>query len=333
MRSVNSASRVIAAAIAVLAAGCGNYSTEDLRFLAALPTRADLHVAPPASAAAGPNALVGLDAAAAASCATGSADVWLWAKPTSDGLNAGVDVVLSLVDLVRNVTPTAREQDARRWGPFPDGHHPGRELQVVMTRSFPDGNAAHPIHAYRFEARVVGSGAPFDPVIVGSFDGASARRGRGQITLDFQTMWDLGINDPTTPHGRMDIAYERASDPVTIDLALTQQGFGIEQFGYAYAGYADGRGRFDYRIRNASTDDVLTVTTGFDAAGAGRAAVSVVLGAGGTGSFSQCWSPAACLTFVRDPLNFSCAAHASCSLGTYPDDCVPVPFVGAFPVP
>ncbi len=38
-------------ALAVLAA-CGNYSTEDLRFLAALPTREDLRVAPPAADAA-----------------------------------------------------------------------------------------------------------------------------------------------------------------------------------------------------------------------------------------------------------------------------------------
>jgi hypothetical protein len=329
MRSVNRSRSVLAAAVALLAA-CGNYSTEDLRFLAALPTRPDLHVAPPASASA---AAASLDASLAPSCANGTADVWLWAKPTSDGLNAGVDFVLSLVDVVRKLPPTAREANARRWGPFADDHHPGREIQVVMTRWFPDGNDAHPVHGYRFEARITGSGAAFDPVIVGSFDGASARHGRGQVSLDFQAMWTLGINDATTPHGRMDIGYDRVSEPVTVDLTLSQQGFGVEQFGYGYAGYSDGTGRFDYRIRNTSTNDVLTVTTGFDAAGAGRAAVAVVLGAGGTGAYSQCWSPAACLTYVRDPSNFSCPAHVSCSLGAYPADCAPVPYVGPFPVP
>ena len=93
-------------AAGVLLAGCGNYSTEDLRFLAALPTRADLRIAPPAQAAG--VQVAGVEAAAAA-CANGSADVWLSARPTSAGLNAGVDFVLALVDVVRRVPPTARE--------------------------------------------------------------------------------------------------------------------------------------------------------------------------------------------------------------------------------
>lgn len=320
MRSVNRSGRAAAAALALLA-GCGNYSTEDLRFLAALPTRADLRVAPPTDGTAG----------AATVCTNGSADVWLQAKPTSDGLNAGVDSVLALVDVVRRVTPTAREENARRWGPFPADRHPGREIQIVMIRSFPYGSEDRPVHAYRFEARV-GSAGPFDPVIVGSFDGASARRGRGEVSLDFQRMWDLGINDPTTPHGRMDIVYDRLGDPVTIDLGFTGAGFTVEQFGYGFAGYRDGSGRFDYRIRDTTTNDVLTVTTGFDADGAGRASVAFLAGSGAAGSFSQCWNAAACLTFVRDPVNFTCGSPP-CSFGGYPADCVAVPFSGPFPVP
>lgn len=317
--------RPLAAAALVVLAGCGNYSTEDLRFLAALPTREDLRVAPPATAGAA--SVAGLDAAVAGSCALGTADVWLWARPTSDGLNAGVDFVLSLVDVVRKITPTAREENARRWGPFAAEKHPGREIQVVMVRSYPYGDAARPVHAYRFEARVVGV-TGFDPVIVGSFEGASARRGRGEVSLDFQKMWDLGINDPTTPHGRMDIVYDRASDPVTIDLGLTQQGFGVEQFSYGFAGYRDGRGRFDYRIRNTSTNDVLTVTTGFDAAGAGRARVSFVAGSGATGAYDTCWDPGACLSWLDDPAGFVCGPGA-CTRGALAA-CVAVPAPAPF---
>ena len=314
-------------ALAVLAA-CGNYSTEDLRFLAALPTREDLRVAPPAADAA--QALTGATAAATSCSTDGTADVWLWAKPTSDGLNAGVDFVLSLVDVVRKYPPTAREENARRWGPFPDDKHPGHELQIVIVRTFPYGTEARPVHEYRFEGRVTGTSV-FDPVIVGTFEGPSSRRGRGGVGLDFQAMHDIGIADATTPRGRMDILYDRVSDPVTIELALTQQGFGVEQFSYGYAGNRDGSGRFDYRFKNANRD-VLTVSTGYDAAGAGRASVEYTAFLGGTGSFSQCWGAGACLTYVRDPLNFTCGT-APCSFGEYPLDCAPVPFVGAFPVP
>lgn len=316
-----------AAAALALLAGCGNYSSEDLRFLVALPTRDDLRVAPPAASATVAGAV-----GDPATCTSGVAQVWLDAKPTSDGLNAGVDFVLSLIDVVRRVTPTAREENGRRWGPFPAERHPGREIQIVMVRSYPYGPDARPVHDYRFEARVKGTPA-FDPVILGSFEGASAKRGRGRVVLDFDAMHRVGIQDAGTPHGRMDIEYDRVSDPVTIELGLSQQGFGVEQFAYGYAGYRDGSGRFDFRIRNPS-QDLLTITTAYDPAAAGRAAVTYRrFSDGATGSYSQCWRAGACLTYVRDPFNFTCGA-APCSFGTFdPEHCTTVPFVGQFPEP
>lgn len=50
--------RVLSLAAALLASGCGNYSTEDIRFLSALPHREDLHVAVPAGGAAPAGGLV-----------------------------------------------------------------------------------------------------------------------------------------------------------------------------------------------------------------------------------------------------------------------------------
>lgn len=282
-----------AAALGLALAACGNYSTEDLRFLAALPTREDLQVAVPADGNAG----------AATVCPIGSADVWLWAKPTSDGLNRGVGFVISLVDVVRRYPPTAREENLRRWGPFPDDKHPGHEIQIIIQRSYPTGPDGPPLHTYWFQARE-GAG-PFLDIISGSFEGASSSRGRGNVVLDFEAFYTLHMNDETTPHGTMQIAYDRTSDPVTIDLQLTNEGFGVVQFDYGFAGYRDGTGAFDYRFRNAF-NDVLTVATGYDAAGAGRAAVAYVASGGATGSFRQCWNGAACLTYVDDPDNYTC---------------------------
>jgi hypothetical protein len=309
------------AATALALAACGNYSTEDLRFLAALPQREDLAVAVPAEGDPSAAAM----AATMDPCANGTAEVWLWAKPTSDNLNRGVSFMVSLIDVVRRFPPTAREENARRWGPFPDEKHPGHEVQIVLERSWPDGPDAPPVHRYRFEARPLGD-PTFDPLIVGTFTGASSARGSGTVVLDFDAIRRAGVQDADTPPGgAIVVHYDRASEPVTIDLTFTSAAFGVEQFGYGFTGYRDGRGAFDYRFRDG-LGNVFTVATGYGAAGAGRAAV--VYDPAGVwpppGSFRQCWNASACLTYVDDPANFTCAAPP-CSFGTVEDDCPAVP--------
>jgi hypothetical protein len=317
MRSVT---RSIPVAAALALAACGNYSTEDLRFLAALPQREDLAVAVPAEGSPAAAAM----GATMEPCANGTAEVWLWAKPTSDGLNKGVDFVVSLIDAVRRYPPTAREQDARRWGPFPDEKHPGHEVQIVLERSWPDGLDERPVHHYRFEARPLGA-PTFEPVLVGTFAGASSARGSGTVVLDFDAIRAAGVADPDTPQGRMVIEYDRVSDPVTIDLEVTVGAFGVAQFRYGFAGYRDGRGAFHYRFDQGG--NVFTVTTGYDAAGAGRAAVAYdPAGWPPPGSFRQCWNASACLTYVDDPANYTCSpTPPACSFGTVSDDCPAVP--------
>jgi hypothetical protein len=46
-------------------------------------------------------------------CAIGSADVYTQAKDTGQSINAGVDNILALVDAIRTVTPTSRDDDSR----------------------------------------------------------------------------------------------------------------------------------------------------------------------------------------------------------------------------
>lgn len=309
MRSVTRIAGIAALALA----GCGNYSTEDLRFLVALPTREDLRVAVPAAGTGG----------ALSHCANGESEVWRWAKPTSDGLNRGVDFVVSLVDAVRRHPPTWREADARGWGPFDDANHPGRQIQVLIARSYPDGPDAPPRHDYAFQARVAGTPS-FTTILGGTFHGASSARGRGNAILFFDAIWTLGMNDgPEAPRGEMRIDYDRASDPVTIGLSLTRGGFGAESFGYGYAGWPDGSGAFDYAFRNAPGDR-LEVGASYDAAGAGRAAATFTAAAGGQGSFRQCWDAGACLVYLDDPSGFSCGGSLPCSVGA-PGDCPATP--------
>jgi hypothetical protein len=310
MRWVNRAAVVAA----LLCAGCGNYSTEDLEFLAALPERESLRADVPAGAA---GTASGALTAGAAACGIGPAEVWLQSKPASDSWNAGVDFVVGLVDAVRRHSPTSRSEDgnAREWGPFDDDRHPGHETRVLMQRERPPELAGAPRYGYAFQSRPKGTAA-WTTLIAGVFEGPSAARGKGWVVLDFEAFWTAGVNGTDTPHGQMRIGYDRTSEPAVILLSLTQGGFGMEQqFEYFYRGWEDRSGAFAYRFRQ--NGDVLTVETSYDPLGAGRDQVSFVAASGATGGFQQCWDAAACLVYVNDPANFT-KVSTSCAMPPCP---------------
>ncbi len=312
MRWVNRA----AIAATLLCAGCGNYSTEDLVFLAALPQREDLRAEVPTGGVSG----------AATVCGDGPAGIWLEAKPASNQWNAGVELVVGLVDAVRRFPPTWRREDERGWGPFPDENHPGIEIQIVIHREFPAELNGSPRFGYAFQARRTDGTDAFRDVLTGAFEGPSAARGKGIVNLDFEALWTLGMNDLSTPHGTAFIAYDRTADPVTIFFSLYQDGFPAPRFTYGFKGWADGSGKFGYRYRDPQDGNVLTVVAAYGPGGAGRDAVVVT---SGTGVFiaglRQCWDSFACLLWVDDPWNLahSCAS-APCAIGSELD-CPPVP--------
>jgi hypothetical protein len=303
--------------LALALSGCGTWSNEDLRFYEALPTRPELRVEVPASADAAAARVVGrLDATAPAICGPlGVATTWQWAKPTSDRINASVDWILGLVDVVRGYPPTTRLADGRIWGPFDDDKHPGVEIRIVILRSYPASAGGLPEHAYSFEARAKAVGGPFTPLLSGAFVGPSARQGLGSVRLDFDAIRAQGLADPTTdpPTGLMSVQYDRAVEPRSVQLSLAQSpGFGLVQFDYSFLGWLDGRGRFAYAF--AQGGDRVTFAAAFDGAGAGRGEATFTSALGATGSFRQCWDPAACLIWVDDPAGYSCGG-GTCSGG------------------
>lgn len=314
MRWVN---RLALAAAGVLSAACGDYSNEDLRFLVAVPTRADLAVEVPADAAPAPGALT----AQAAACANGSSETWGWAKPMSDRMNASVELLLGLVDVVRRLPPSYRADDARGWGPFPDESHPGIEIRVLLGREFPGGPDAPPRFVYVFQARDTGA-ADWTAVLWGAFDGASATHGTGGLVLDFDALWALGMADADAPHGKMYVEYDRSPASLAqlpdaparrIRLFLDQSGLGLESvFGYEFRGWPDGSGTFGYAFRQSG--DLLMVQASFDAAGQGRAAVGFRTAGGLEGGYQQCWDADACLVYVLDAYGYSCGGGA-CNVG------------------
>jgi hypothetical protein len=320
MRSSTSGSLL---ALALALAGCGTWSNEDLRFYQALPTSPELHLAVP-SAQAVP-VVAGAAQAATVACdpALGPATIWEQARPTSDDINRSIDRVLGLVDVVRRHPPTTRLPDGRIWGPFDDEHHPGIQIQIVIMRSFPAGLEA-PQYDYAFQARLGAGVEPFRPILEGSFVGPSARQGHGGVRIHFATIWLLGMADPDSPRGEMQIQYDRTAEPRTVQLALARAGFGLAQFTYSFQGYVDGRGRFHFAVVDARGDRI-ELDAGFDAAGAGEGVAMFTTAAGATGSFRQCWKANGCLSRIADPTGYSCPGGTPCDLGVDALDCPVVP--------
>jgi hypothetical protein len=297
------------AGAALLATACGNWSNDDIAFVEALPNAQALRVALPAQAG---QPLCG---------ALGTSQVWAFAKPTGDNLNAGADALLALIDLVRRATPTTRGEDERTWGPFDDRNHPGVELRIVMRRT--RDAAGVPTYDYTFGARVKIQGGDFQPVLDGSFTGDSARAGGGTLVLEFPALRALGMNDkPTDPTTPMKVTYDRRADPRTLTVDVPSGGFDLASFDYGYIGYASGQGEFDYAFVNQAGDRVV-VSALFDARGAGGARVSATDHVSGlTFGFTECWDAASCITAVNDPFNFAkhCASGPCVVAGACPSN-------------
>jgi hypothetical protein len=278
-------------ALALLCA-CGNLSNEDIAFAEAIPQKDQLRVQVPGGSAA------------QSLCANGSADIYTSAKTTGQSINAGVDGMLALVDSIRTVTPTTRDDDARTWGPFPDQKHPGVLIKVTMVREL-DATYTPWRWIYTFTASRPPGG--FLPIVEGEFFGAQARNGIGRITLHFESSRSLAINNPNDPNFPARFYYDLSGDPrtISVDLTLGVNAFGLVAFDYFFAGYADGHGRFDFSIPDPNSTCYVDISTFFNSQGAGRDVFHLRCGSTLSSDVKQCWDPSGCLTFIDDPFAFT----------------------------
>lgn len=295
--------RSAAVSALIVLCACGNLSNEDLAYLSAIPRKGELHVAVPQESAS-VQALCGPGS-------YGNADSWKQSKQTGDSINAAVDGIISLVEVIRTTSPTERGEDDRTWGPFPDRNHPGVQIRVRMSRELDAQNKPWR-YLYVFEARRT---SDFLPILTGEFYGAQAKGGIGKLALRFENLTALQMNNPTDPTQPMRVFYDLSGDPRSISLDLTAApGAQLERFDYFWAGYADGHGRFDYAFKNAN-GCTLALSTWFTAQGAGRAGIHFECPFS-RGDADQCWDAQACVTWVNDPLQFinACGGAASCGL-------------------
>jgi gamma-glutamylcyclotransferase (GGCT)/AIG2-like uncharacterized protein YtfP len=257
----------------VIFAGCS--STPERSMVAALPARAQLHVALPPQSAAGTTALV-----------------YEVTRQTSAQMNGAVDSVL---DLIANITAhpaTAASGDAAQWGPFTPPLSPAT-YRLMVQRVAPDAVQYHLDARPRDES----DDSAFRPLVAGVARDAAGARG-GQFTVDQNLAHQL---DPLANPGSGGVQASYQLDAVT--AVRMQVGDGSVAAVYRYDQLPDGSGDFRFATHGNLVGDPATVEDGLVRSrwlpsGAGRGDAHVRGGDAGAGmDLSECWDASFARTF------------------------------------
>ncbi len=285
----------------ILAACGGNYSNEDVEFLAALPVRSELESKLPQQA--GQSGVTGTrqDALAVGDQSTAYQD----ARAASDGFNSGLFWLLDLIDQIRLLPPSRREPDRRIWGPFPDHDHPDFVDEIVIERQ------EQSLFNYRLEVRRkdAPSSAPWIPLVVGSFRGTGgARKGTGEVHLLAAAVRAAGFSTGTDLDKvqTIDLSYVTDKSPIQVNMSL--QGTpdaGFQTVSYAYAEYDDHHGSIQFAAKATDPNTGIQFALGEIAqwlpTGQGRADIAVSVGPFSGTLAVECWDAQFRVTYASKP--------------------------------
>jgi hypothetical protein len=252
-------------------AGCS--TTPESSMVAALPARAQLHLAVPVNNDAGaPTALL-----------------YEVTRKTSAQMNGTVDSVLDLIASITAHPATVASADSAQWGPFT----PPLSLatyRLIVHRAAPDAVE------YHLDARAHDSNddAAFQPLVTGASHGQS-----GQFAVDASLAHALDpVANPGT--GAVQAAYQLAAS-MAVRLQL---GDGSVAGAYRYDQLPDGSGDFRFATHGNLTGDPATLEDGIVRSrwlpsGAGRGDAHVRNGDAGAGfDLSECWDTGFQRTFA-----------------------------------
>ncbi|MCI0574435.1 MAG: hypothetical protein L0Y66_27190 [Myxococcaceae bacterium] len=271
----------------LLLVSCGQpYSNEDLAFLAALPEREQLETHVPEDVGTTGSGLT------ASHSALGVGDVSQLYRDTSkagNDFNSFLEAILGLLDNIRQVPATTREEQRRIWGPYPWEGQRTFEVRVVIDR-IADGEFTWDI---QFRNRVAVD-APWGTFVHGTAStDAQFRSGKGTVSIPVAEVAATGVAlAGLEVFERMDIAYDAMNDPVEVELnALVVTG---EEIAFASRRFVDGSGKFVFDVRRdwvpgSFPQDRARVTTRWLADHRGRADVEILEGDGAGAHALECW--------------------------------------------
>lgn len=279
-----------------LAAGCGNYSNEDLEYMSVVPERSEL--------------AANLPAAKSAVQLAGAAELYKTTHNVTETLNGILDKFLGLIEAIRHYSPTSRTADSRTWGPFPPAlDNPDWRGEMQISR---DPGAAMPSFGYWFG--FVPATSPGDlplQILTGSFQfGSSLREGHGTLAITTDKARAAGITVNLGLLDHMEVTYDVTGPTVSVHMDITNlpnplKPDDIMQAAYDYAVVADGRGamRFTF-MANAVPGpavETLRLTSRWLPTGEGRAEAEVVAGDGAGAKQVECWDAQLGVTYNLKP--------------------------------
>jgi hypothetical protein len=285
---------------ALLAAGCGNYTNEDLEYMNALPQNSDLRAnIPPVTGA--------VELANEAELARSTHD-------TTRGFNGLLMTLVDIVDTIRSYPPTTRTPTSRIWGPFAADQSKGKNLDW-QTRMIVSRDELEPSQFdYEIAVHHIGQADTDWPVFIrGSFQAIhTARRGKGHVellTADVRAegldVTDLGMLD------HLEIDYQTLDEPLSITMNLLNlpdptTHDPAPMIVYKYRANATGQGEMTFDLYGnlipvTPQIEHMQVVSQWLSTGVGRATLTVLSGDGMGAQQTECWDKSFAKTFNDKP--------------------------------
>ncbi|HET6150626.1 MAG TPA: hypothetical protein VFH68_24010 [Polyangia bacterium] len=270
-------------------AGCGNYSNEDLEFMAALPEKPELSAEVPTRSAL----MLGE-----------TAEYYRLTRNVSLIFNGITEAFLGLIDTIRALPPTTRQPNRRIWGPVP-AKQEGWMVRMVMDR-------AGTTFTYDLEFQPVSDPGGWLRLIHGTYAVTSGvRHGVGQIGIDTKPLRAAGADPGLGFLDYLTVDYTTSSFPIDVKLTFANFDNPLKPSDpkaghYEYAVQSNGQGALSYDFFNDSIPgpvlDELLVTSRWLGTGEGRADLQVVSGDAFVGAeATECWDRSFRAVYIDKP--------------------------------
>ncbi|HVR60734.1 MAG TPA: hypothetical protein VMU50_02495 [Polyangia bacterium] len=280
-------------ALAAIAAGCGNYSNEDLEYMSVVPERQELAANLPAAQSA-----VQLAAAA---------ELYKTTHNVTETLNGALDKFLGLIETIRHYSPQSRTADSRTWGPFPPSpDNPDWRGEMQISRA----SAARFDYWFGFVPVASPGDLPLS-IIDGNFQlGASLREGHGELDVATAKARAAGLTVNLGLLDHMEIAYDVVGPTVSVNMTITNlpnplSPSDIRTATYQYAVVADGRGAMTFTFMADAVPgpavETIRLTSRWLPTGEGRAEAAILDGDGAGAQQVQCWNAQLGVTYNSKP--------------------------------
>jgi hypothetical protein len=313
------------------AAGCGDYSRDDLLFAAAIPSVEDVTLLPPGVDTPSLSNSVSTTAQALDGCH--AKRLRCHAQEVAQNFNSLTVQLLSHIDHILTYRPTERRRNGRVWGPYYMAEH-GISLRFEMEK-IGDDQFSHCLHfshkditrtdmwGKSFNCSVIeDESTGFVRVLSGTFvpgrvDNEAAGSGAGSLLFDPDRLLTVGRESEQT--GVFEIAYDNFSEVQTISIDFEKKPdsslFPESQLtvaNYEYTRRLDSSGTFHFSIltdysndgaeESSAEQEKLSIDAQWNSDKAGRADATVEVSDTMNDPWTvvECWDASLDTTYFRD---------------------------------